>query len=233
MASGNQAAAVIVVDANGNRYLQLPAEQHIAPAGRSGRPISDTSSVRSHSPARSVNSVSSNTTVSTVSSVNFKDHTKSRRLLLKQNGRPVEYKFQTIAAKLEWTRKHRPDLLPPSSSLLPPSPSLLPPPPSPIAGPVAVTQDGPYRTLNEIDIGTLNENYHPVTNNTTNNTTNYTTNYTTNHTTNYNLTHNYSPQVPVTPSQVGNLVQGSGGLFDGPALLAPPAPRRRIEQGHR
>ena len=76
---------------NGNRYLQVPAEQHIARAGRSGTPISDTSSVRSRSSARSVNSISSNTTVSTVSSVNSRDHTKSRRLLLKENGRLVEY----------------------------------------------------------------------------------------------------------------------------------------------
>jgi hypothetical protein len=217
MASGTQVAPAIVVDANGNRYLQLPAEQHIARAGRSGTPISDTSSIRSHSPARSVNSVSSNTTVSTVSSVNFKDHTKSRHLVLRENGRLVKYKFPTIPAKLEWLRKHRPELLPPPPSPLPPSPSLLPlpPPPSFTARPVAVTQDGPYRTLNEIDIGTFNENYRPVTNNTINNTTNY------------NLTYNYSPQIPVTPSQVGNLVQGSGGLFDGPALPALPAPRRR------
>jgi len=204
MASGTQVVPVIVVDANGNRYLQLPAEQHIARAGRSGTPISDTSSVRSHSPARSVNSVSSNATVSAISSVNFKDHTKSRHLFLRENGRLVKYKFPTIPAKLEWIRKHRPDLLPP--------------PPSSTARPVAITRDGPYRTLNEIDIGTLNENYRPVTDNTTNNTTNY------------NLTYNYSPQVPVTPvtpSQVGNLVQGSGGLFDGPTLLALPAPQRR------
>lgn len=214
---------------NGSRFLQLPTGQHATPARRSGRPISDTSSVRSHSPARSVSSSTSNKTVSTVSSVNSKDHTKSRRLLLKENGRLVEYKFPTEHAKLEWIRKHRPDLVRLPSS--------------PLAGPVIIPHDGPYRPVDEIDIGTSYENDHPMANNTTNNTTtnnttnnitnnttnttNNTANNTTNYTTNHNVTYYYSPRVLVTPNQVGELVQGSGGLFNEPTLPALPAPRRR------
>lgn len=185
MVSGNCVPQVIIVDANGNRFLQLP---------------SDTSSVRSHSPARSVNSITSNTTVSTVSSVNSRDHTKSCRLILKENGRLVQHKFASDHLKLEWIRKHRPDLLRPR--------------PSPIAAPAATAHDEPYRTLDG--------NYHLVTNNTTNNTTSNTTS----NITNYNLTYNYLPQVLITPNQVGNLVKGSGGLFNEPALPALPAPRR-------
>jgi hypothetical protein len=219
---------------NGSRLLQSLAGQHLAPARRSGRPISDTSSVRSHSPAASVSSTTSNKTVSTVSIVNSKDHTKSRHLILRENGRLVEYRFQTEYVKLEWIRKHRPDLVRP--------------PPSPLAGPVATPYDKPYGPVDEIDIGAWYENDHPVANNTTNNTTNNNTNHityhitnttnnitnnTTNITVNRNVAYYYSPQVLVTPSRVANLVQGSGGLFDGPALPALPDPRQRYRAVYR
>jgi hypothetical protein len=163
---------VIIVDANGNRYLQLP---------------SDTSSVRSHSPARSINSITSNTTFSTVSSVSSRDHTKPCRLIVKENGRLVQHKFASDHLKVEWIRKHRPDLLRPR--------------PSPVVDPVATAHNGPYRTLDE--------NYHLVTNNTTNNTTNNISSYnlTNYNLTNYNLTYNYPPQVLITQNQVGDLVK--------------------------